>query len=236
MRKTYLFGLALVAMLVFSSLVASTASALSQWLANNNTIATALEAETKGLLLLDTLEAGFLVVAIDCNGTLDGTVGPGIQDSVTDVLNAAGEVITELGAAPELALECKVETSVLNGCGAVGSTAKVWVDNLSLTTVPVKVWKSEILLEGTTFLDDFTGGGAGKEPGYEVECSNGATDLCEGPVSAILTNDPLPEGGVLGTFTEATNESPCVSGRISHLIGEGLTLLLNGEALQVSDV
>jgi hypothetical protein len=234
MRKTYLFGLALVAMLVFSSLVASTASALSQWLANGNPIAAPLETDTEGLLVLDVLEGGFLVVAVDCNGILDGTVGANVHDSVTDVLNTAGEVITELGVAPELALDCKVETSVLNGCGAVGSLAEVWVDNLSLTAGTV--WNSEVLLEGTTFLDHFAGGGPGKEPGYDVKCSNGASVLCDGLVNAILTNDPLPEGGVLGTFTETTNESTCSSGRISHLIGEGLTLLLNGEALQVSDV
>jgi hypothetical protein len=204
MKKIHALALALVTMFALGAMTAASAFAESEWWVDGVPATVAVSAVTTGLLTLDNLVLGVLVIAVDCEGTFDGTVGPGAADLITEVLNSAGEPTgTPLVG---LALSCTVETSSFEECGKVGELAEVWPENLP--------WETKIELVNGVFLDDFQPISA-----YEVRCPNGKENLCEGLVAAILTNGL---NDVNGEFTEGTNEAACTTGT-SHLIGVGLT-------------
>jgi hypothetical protein len=218
-------GLAVFAVVAFSAIVVASASALeSGWLVGNATTGvgalTAQLVDTGEELTLDLLIGGILVIALKCSGLFDGTVGgedEGVAsikwDLVTEVLNLSEKPVN--AANPLL---CEVVTSALEACGKVGESASVVPLNLP--------WLTEIILNGATFLDDFPA-----TSGYHVTCPNGKVNECLGLAEAELTNAMTD---VIGLFTEANNEEKCTEG-VGHLIGEGLTLLISGETLSVSE-
>jgi hypothetical protein len=206
--------------LAFSAIAVASASA-DEWLVGGNAFTGALNVETKGLLTLTVLVLGIKGVALDCEGTFDGTVTGGATgaDSITALLNTAGEEISK-SPLSGLALSCEVVTSVGESCGMTTELAEVWPENLP--------WATVIELEGATFLDGFP-----NNSGYEVLCpaALGSTErksnICDEntlAAKALLTNEPT---GVLGAFLEAETEVKCTEGT-GHQEGEGVTVNLGG--------
>ena len=97
MRKFQVFGLMLFAVLAFSAVATASAFAeVGEWLVENVKPAEALPAETEGLLIVARLVSSTnsaVLQEVDCEGILDGTIGPGVADTVTAVLNLAKELI-----------------------------------------------------------------------------------------------------------------------------------------------
>src|ERR1700679_259809 len=100
MRKFQIIALALFAVFALSSTVVATASAATtktaEWLANEKPITAALPIEITGGLTLEDTKTPAGRAAVLCEGTLDGTVGPGAADVIEHVLNLAKEEIEGL--------------------------------------------------------------------------------------------------------------------------------------------
>jgi hypothetical protein len=203
MRKVHILGVALVAVLAFSAVLATAAFA-GEWLFEGKPITTAegaLKSETEGeLTLIDYAEKGSnaVLVEITCSGIFDGTVGPGAADTVTALLNLAKEEINKT-ALTEPALLCNVtkDAGALTDCKEGTANALLWAINLP--------WATEIeLMTNGEELDVFLNN-AGKIPGYYVECESligiSGTNSCEGGVTiATLTNGTGTPAEVLGSF------------------------------------
>jgi hypothetical protein len=237
MRKIQILGLALFAVFAFGAMAASSAlAATGEWLVAKVAVTENLPAETEGLLFLIKLisptNSGVLV-KIDCEGIFDGTIGAAGKDTVTAVLNLSMELINKLGESPELALSCTVvEThSSLEDCN-LNSLAEVWPGNLPWTTQLGELLESG----GVVSVTDTFGPGTGGEPDYEVMCNDSigvlGEELCEGPTSALVTNEPGPPPFVLGEFTLAASpETNCPGGtgeKTGAQVGEGKTWAVGG--------
>jgi hypothetical protein len=232
MKKITALGFMLFAVFALTAATASIASA-AEWLSDGATIPTALASKTTGLLeLINLVEKGSTnkLVTVDCEGILDGTVGPGAADLITNVLSLAGVNIPELKAGEEL--NCKVTQTAGGALDCIlNELASVW---------PAKIatgWDTEVELmtTGPEFLDILLSGG------YEVECKTPLGTLantCEGETSAELKN---VTGGVEGIFnaaapisSQATNCTLTGTGT-GLLEGKGLITLENGLTLTVSE-
>jgi hypothetical protein len=230
MKKTHVFGFMVFAVFAFSVMMAASASAATlQWLANSKPITTPQLADITGTLELGNEKAiaGFKI-AVLCIGSFDGTVGPGAEDMITEVLDTA-------------------EKTVVLGTNEIACTNDKSCP--SALAAPVNLpWLTRLELMGTEaeplFLDVLENGGKG-EPGWEVMCEEPLIGLVEEtctavpakPGSADLENDPA-ENDVLGTFVleeialcTGTNEE---TGFVSTGTEPGLILLISGEALAVS--
>jgi hypothetical protein len=236
MRKIQKFGFALFAVVAFSATAATGAFAEPEWLVELAAINQTLPAETEGLWNMISLESGNELVAIDCEGVLDGTIGPPVAakpgvgtDEITSVLSLNQETIssTQLSG---LALGCLVAKSagVLGDC-MLNTLAAVWPENLP--------WKTEMeLMAAAPIWLDILSGPVGKEPAWESECStNIGTQslLCEGLVSAAVSNEAgtVPPS-VLGEFSVAagTEEESCSATPInSDLEGSNNTWAIGAE-------
>jgi hypothetical protein len=213
MSKIKVLGAAFFAVLAFGAMSAANASA-GEWLLNGAKITTAVHAVTEGTWLLLALGfGGFSVTHVICNGKLLGTVGPGVKDEVTKVESLSGATT----------VDCEVLHSELGICS--GSL-------LALVKAINLPWATELLLpSGTEIVDHFTSTVAGKEVGFEVECTTGTggkfKESCEGNV---LTK-PLSNvtGGVLGEILNALSKS-CSggTGTVGHTYGHGVTTSLSG--------
>jgi len=192
MKKLYAVSLALVAVFALSALTASSAFAvtlLAEWLLNGGVIATPDLVEIPGELTLVNTNGGGLGVKVEilCSGILDGTVGPGSADLITELLNLAGEKIGEgLGT---LELVC---TNTLN-C----TNPKVWAEGLPWET------EAELLEQGTeVFFSDYLLKGQ-----YLAECTIlgvAVEELCEAGITATeLKNEG---NNVINTFSDAFQE------------------------------
>lgn len=238
MKKIHLIGLALAAVLAFGAIVANAASAL-EWLVDGEPIPAggSVESTTEGLLFLTDLNALGAVVTIHCEGKFDGLLLPEGLDTVEQVLNAAGELISSTPLAG-LALSCTV-TKEHGGC-VEGSLAEVWPENLT--------WSSQLEFEALPEMSWDHLGEAGKEPAYESVCTNilggTTTDLCEGLVRALLVNMGTPDNDVLGSYSWAdSGTTNCtVGGTGAGMIatgeagteGEGGLIFVTGKSLAVS--
>jgi hypothetical protein len=230
MKKTHVFGLMVFAVVVFSVMVAASASAATlQWLDNGKPITTPQLADVTGTVEIgnEHAVAGFKV-SILCTFESDGTVGPGAEGLATEFLDSS-EKRVELG----------VDEPV---CTNDSSCPKPSV-------VPAHLpWLVRIELMGTEaeplFLDVAENGGKG-EPGWEIMCEEPLIGLVEETCTSVpaklgsadLENDPA-ENDVLGTVVleeitlcSGTNEE---TGFVSTGTEPGLILLVSGEALSVS--
>jgi hypothetical protein len=245
MRKIHVLGLALFAVFAFSAVAAGSASALEElpvWLINNAAVLTLTSVTTTGKLVLTDLKTLIGAVSVECEGTLDGTVGPNGEDETTEVLNKLGEKIgTNLtGVALK---DCK------NVSNCVEGTIEVWIDNLPFLTQLL------LMLIGTEIdiLDHAVGKTSEKNlPGYEIRCEIIspkiiATDLCEAKEESgpLLENMPLsPENDVLAIFSNPDNGvselGECEQGKAEsgEITGNVLITTLNPstELLEVSEV
>jgi len=180
MKKIHVLGIMIFAILAVGAVSVASASAL-EWLEDGAAITVAKASETTGEIKLRNTNGGGLGLNVEvlCSGTFDGTVGPGINDEITAVLSLTKVAVTL--AAP---LAC---TNVAN-CES---------PQVSAVNLP---WKTELLTEGTLFLDMLLG-----NPGWEIDCNTIfglIEESCTGPVSSDLVNDAA-ENDVLGEFNEA---------------------------------
>jgi hypothetical protein len=219
MKKINVFGLALVAMLVFSAFAAMSASAeitlLASWLIDGAEVLTLTSVETTGEITL--VNKNFLgTVEVLCNGSFDGTVGPNGEDEITEVLDLAGVKIGSGSALTAPSLDC-------TGDAVCSGLVEVWPDNLP--------WLSNLfLMEDGTILDHLFAGTGGL-PGYDVKCiSPNVDNLCEALATTLMTNGV---SDVTGKFILGSEVAPCTLGT-GELVGEGLTMTLNGKVLAVS--
>ena len=239
MRKFQWFGIAVVAVLIFGVVVASSASAavtflLAEWLVNGKPIAEgeSFNVESTGTLLLEDLKA-LLEISVECTGTLLGWIGPDGLGLVSEVLNAASELVssTPLSGLP---LECKNE--------ALCEEALVWPLHLGWETL-LELWEVGGI---NGFIDLILPDGNGN-PGWYVLCEKTITkpvDECTSPFGAIELG--LSTGGVLpltGSFSEVftllmegklaeCTQSKAESGVVES-VGVG-TLLSPGKTLNAS--
>lgn len=234
MKKIHILGVALVAIFAFGAVATSAFALESTWLEDAIKVAAAQEAKITGELALTDLNVPvFGATTVLCSGILDGTIGPGKVDLITDILNLSGTL--EEALAVLNSLEVSETNSMLNcvadkgACQPEGELA--WVTPYGLP------WDTEITLSGTTFLDLLLSEKG--VPGYEVECENPlvgkVTDRCQGNTSAGLFNEA---GGLLSEFNETLSEKGnCSQGGsgAGDLVGNGFVTLNNGLTLTVSE-
>jgi hypothetical protein len=224
MKKTHIIWLALFAAFAFSAVAVASASAeVALWLNNGADITALTSVDTEGLLTLATLVLGVDVALVHCEGIFDGSVGANGEDEITALLTLAG-VETSKTALTGTSLNCLGE----GGECPAGDLADVWALNLPWTTQ----------LELTTAIRDFLREGSGKTgaPGYEVVCLNPdetvkSENQCLNPTSSLEENSATD---VIGKFTSASEKATCTLGE-GDIEGEGLTLLLTGGPLTVSE-
>jgi hypothetical protein len=234
MKKAHVLGLALFAVFAFSVMAVASASATTlQWLAKGEKITSPLLSDAEGEIELGNNKAPLLgLVSVLCSGIFDGTVGPGAEDLITEVLNLSNEAIT---------LAKPVSCTNVSQC----PKPTVAPENLP--------WLTELELMGTEttplFLNKILNGGKG-EPTWWVMCEEEpivglAEEECAGPASTNIENDAA-ENDVLATFSKAEAEA---EGALALCSGNkektgfvntaatdavGLLLLTSGEALSVS--
>lgn len=192
MKKFETVLLALFAVMAFSAVVASSASAettlAAEWLHNGAAVTTTLPTEISGNALLEDTGAK---AALLCSAIFVGNVQAGGKDEVTEVLNLKKEKI-ELGV---LGLSVASGDCVnVSGCGA---PAEIWPEGLP--------GKSQLFLrENGTFADMATGSGTGGTGGYTSLCTVliDVEDTCTGtlgtgPVENDLEDAASPAGAVV---------------------------------------
>jgi hypothetical protein len=209
LARLKLVGLALVAVLAVAAVVASSASAL-QWLINGKPITSAQTVKSSGTLKLADLVAG---TTIECEGTGEGTVGPGASDTVTELK----------------ATSCKF---VKQGSCEAESKFKPTAEPLNL---PYVTLLGDI---GSHTVDTIKPGSSGKSPGWNVKCGVGGIlkvqDECTSPKANTLVANTA--GGVTTEFLESETAS-CTLGNASSGMVTGTPLNKNptGETLSVSN-
>jgi hypothetical protein len=231
MKKSHVFGCMVFAVVAFSVMMAASAFAATlQWLANGKPIATPQSASTIITLEIgnETAIAGFKLKAL-CVGTLDGTVGPGGEDMITEVLERGNKI--ELG---------DKEMNCIND----DSCPSPLVSPIHLP------WLTHLELMGTEaaplVLDVYENGGKG-EPGWELMCEEPLIGLIEETCESVaatgklmtadLENDPA-ENDVLGTIALEEillcSGNDAETGYVSTHSEPFLFLLLSGEPSAVS--
>jgi len=227
MKKLHVLLMALVAVFAFSAVVAGSASAettlLAEWLVKGVGVTTALES-----LSGEELTVGHLGLAeLKCSGFFDGLVEANGLGVVESVLNLAGE-LTSGTALTGLALACES----LKTCEKT-TDLELWAINLPWLTITY-------LMENEAFLTLFYKEN-GLQPGFAVKCLVLGVEIdeeCSGETSAVQKNEATD---VLGTFSpteleteklEATCKGEAGKG---FQTGSGLTSLVSGEALAVSE-
>jgi len=192
-----MLGLALLAIFAFSVVATATASAelflLAEWLFNGSTITSELLVESVGELLLEDNKVPILGKAVVlCSGYLDGFVGPGSADLITEVLNLTKESISTTALSPTgLALECMNQENC--------PEPLVWAVNLP--------WTTELELhEDPGPEEDYVVLILGK-PGWEVECMGiGQTDTCTAETEAGFLLDNIMMSTPIALFSEEITE------------------------------
>jgi hypothetical protein len=235
MRRIYLVGLALFAVLAYGALAVTSAFADETALfLNNGTEILAGEeiaVDGAGELTLTTLVGGANAASVDCSGVLHGTLLTGGLDLINELLSLT-DVAIPLTALTGTGLSCEVLTSLLGSCGTVGELAQVWAINLP--------WLTVVLLMTTVpvFLIDIVNSGAGA-PGYYVLCpgAGAKTNTCTGKTSFEVENET---GGLFNEFGEgaiASEKASCTEGGVGagDISGHGLTESTAGLTITVSE-
>jgi hypothetical protein len=239
MKKLHVMMLALVAMFAFSALLAEVASAeitlLAEWLANGATITTTLTSETSGKLRLEDAETIAGKSAVICSAILDGTIGPNGEDSITEILNLAGQKI-ELGLRALLGTGNKLPDCEGTGMGCAEGTAASPIEVYPLG-LP---WKTLLfLMENGEFLDAIFAA----KIGYEILClllGINAEDTCEASQeTALIQNSPetgdafTPSGSKITPNAKCTQSGGKETG-INEASGPSTMTLGSGELLTIS--
>ncbi|HWX88510.1 MAG TPA: hypothetical protein VNX67_10070 [Solirubrobacteraceae bacterium] len=234
MKRIHIVGIAFAAIFAFSMVGASGASALSLWDECIKTATTLafqdadcsvagppnvwgweeIKVPTEVDSLVSTLTLLSNGVTIDCEGSMDGTVGGGAKDEVVLILNNVGAEVTEANP---------VKCPVLAGNLACGNEA-----NASPLHLP---WKTELLAAGGDLLE---GSGVG-HPGWLVVCLGGlkATNECAREDTILTVENLLSELEVDLGF-KPLEKADCSVGGVGAGEVEGTVsiLLVNGNALR----
>jgi len=233
MSKIKILGLAIMAMFAFSVVGASSASAAEWGLCKDvagktgefeDSLCTKLTAvpgtglyefekltaaipvhgKTVGKLKLTDMGAPGGASTIECEGTLEGSVGPGKEDSVTKTTT----------------------TSCVRVSGSCEAGHAITAEPLNLP------WKTELLLEGGKVRDMIMNGGKGT-PGWKVECTVlgfvKIQDECTGETTTGVSVVKEAEKHLVHfTFDGISNEKPanCSLGGEKQGLVEGLISIL----------
>jgi len=227
-KKGSIFGVMLFALLAFTAVSVSSASA-SELLVGGLTVAEAKAAETEilitGTLLLTDL-TGLGNGTVSCSGILHGLILSGTDIDIESLLNLENVVISTTPLTGT-ALDC-------TGSELCTGLAEVWPDGLP--------WLVGVELSGTTFLYNLTEDGNGAV-GYHITCKNilgGTTeDLCtRALVTGVLEN--MTEG-LLAIFSLEEQEldkeealCTLTKEETGHVNGSGVVTSDTGSALTVS--
>jgi hypothetical protein len=144
MGRLWTLGLMLVAMLVISASASATAGAL-QWLLNGTAVSSAVSVASKSSLEISDSAASGGALAVACEGTDKGTVGPGDRGEVTEIKES----------------ECEFHEGEDGACEA---SREVTAAALNLP------WLSLVLSVELLTVDRLTAEG-GKAPGWSVTCT-----------------------------------------------------------------
>ena len=235
MKKLRVVMLVLVAMFALSALAASPASAeitlLAEWLANGNPILEPLAVDAEGFFVIIDMTSVTAMVA--CEALIEGTVGPGENDTVTMLWDLATpqKLIPTAGETGFLVAGTGLLCEGIQGCEKDPTETEVWPTGLPYTS-------SLFLMEDGTFLDLVTAANVGWEvqslilgsltldecKGTDIEVQ--VVNLSGGGVANLGLSVPgttCTVGGAGKGFTE-TNET------------ENKTTLVGGEALTVSSI
>jgi hypothetical protein len=243
MKKIQILGFAMFAMFALSAIAATSAFAEPEWLVETLKVTETLPAETEGLLNLIALENNTPLNEINCEGILDGTIGPPLAsnpgvgtDEITAVLSLNQETISSTPLSG-LALGCLVTQSAggLGDC-TVNSLAAVWPLNLPWST------ELELMTAAPIWLNRlFKLPSSGPQPGWYTSCASniGTSELqCEGPSSASLSNESLSSpASVLGEFSIAAGSEKTVcniSGITGDVEGPGNTWAIGAELVRLT--
>jgi len=235
MRKIHVFAVAALAVFAFGVVAASASAATLQWLEGGVAMAAASASETTGEILLRNTNGGGIGLNVEvlCSGTFDGSVGPGIQDQITEVLDLN-----------------KVQVTLTNLLACTDENGNCGSPLVAAVNLP---WLTELELMGTEaaplFLDVLKPGngntGTAGNPGWEIDCTTIfglVEETCTGEVGSDLENMP-GENDVLGTFSEAEIVAEGAQALCSGGGGKtgtvntdeaGLIFLTNGKPLAVS--
>ncbi len=230
MRKIHIIGVAFAAVFALSMVGASSASALSLWdqctktapvleFTESNCVTKGSPAtfgweEIKTLLVVDSLLTTVTFtsgpVTIKCEGSVDGSVGPGAEGEVTEVLSNLGELVTS----------AKPVTCTTNG-GVCGASATAFPVNLPWNT----------LLEATEGM--LFPGSKGGNAGWHVKCTSGLENECTKELSFFVVTNLLAELEV-DLASKATEKVTCTNALAKEGTVEGTVsiLLVNGNGLQ----
>ncbi len=225
MRKIHIIGVAFAAIFALSMVGASSASALTLWdqctktapvleFTESNCITKGTPAtfgweEIKTLLVVDSLPTSLTLtsgpVVVKCEGSMVGSVGPGAENEVTELLNTSKELITST----------KPVSCTTNG-GICGASATAFPVNLPWNT----------LLEGTE--DMLFTGSKGGSPGWSVKCIGGLTNECTDPLVFLTVTNLLSELEVdlgfkkeIASCTNALAKEGTVEGTVSIFLSNG---------------
>jgi len=221
MKKHQIVLLALAAVFALSAVLAATASAeatlLAEWLFKAAPITTLTATETKGKLIL--LDEG-IGAEVECEGTLDGSVGANGEDEITEVLSKAGAKVT-LGAPLTSCVSLK-------GCEAAKA--------IELSPAETLPWHSLLYLDETTgsFLDTIF-----QAAGFEIVCTIldiKATDTCTmtGETSTLVNQTAGAEATGLAEPAANCTIGGTAKGRETYVAGNKITNT-KGEAILVSE-
>jgi hypothetical protein len=228
MRKIHVLA-TLFAILALSAFAATSAFATtSEWLEDAKAMGAAGASTITGELELT--DAGIGTTAL-CEGSFDGTVGPGGEDMIELVLDKAGNEVT--AAKPITCSFVKLGPCLSTSAPVLWPLHLPWLTEIELMTVGTE----------DLYLDKIMSGGQG-EPGYALLCFDkvfnlDVTDECTNSTSADLEN-MLGEKDVLGIFNPGnginSEKAKCSIGgaNTGELVGEGLITLDNGLDLEVS--
>ena len=232
MRRFEILGVALIAMFAASVVIAAAASAvtflLAEWLAAGAAITTAQASDTEGELEFVELNGGGFGVKVKvlCSWILNGTVGPGSEGTVTELLTLSGTAIPKT-ALSGTSLSCTNDENC--------TEALVWADLES-------PWKTELelMIDGTeTFFVNLI-----LASGFYFEClilGITTNELCSATETAVQTTNEA--GGLVDqSFSDAfqtlaeLNLGNCTAGGngTTEFIGLTTLLLTSGTALTAS--
>jgi len=213
MRKFYILGLAVFAVIGGSAIAASSAFALtSQFLDNGAVITTAkaTDDESVGTLLLEDMNAT-LGADVECTGT----TSTGTVSATTDTVATVTFTLAD----------CKL------GARSTPCTSVTKVEAVNLP------WATTLTLVSGEFIDTISAGSSGKSPGYAITCKTAlgnVTDTCTKTTEG--TSVTSVTGGVESTFKPAEEGNCSVGGEKEALLeGKVLNLLTSGDALTVSE-
>jgi hypothetical protein len=194
MKKIYITGLALLAVVAFSAVATASAFAENpEWLIKGAAIAAGVKDSTEaaGSLTLSDLEVPIIgTAAVKCEGFFDGTVSSGGKGEITKVLNTSKEEVGE--KLTGTALLC----SEITNCEG---TSSAWPIGLP--------YASQLELEGTKVIRNMTSPTI-HTTGYEIECKAfGVTETDECTESLWLAEMiNMLEGGLSNDLLEVIKE------------------------------